>query len=457
MIKKSILVSLVSSSILFGSNLEKSNDNTIIIYNDLALVNNKGKIKVDGNVSDLQIPNISSNLITDSVSINFDDKNLSILEQNYKYDIINFDSILNFNLNKEVQFKTENAILLSNNNGCVIKHKLNEKISNVNCNELSLYDMPNDMISVPSLYWKLYNKNKNESNTNFDLSYLSNGFDWNSNYVANIQDKSIYLNGWVNLTNNSDSNLNDYKLILLAGKPNIVKENVRHMQENMVMSKSMMMDSAAGMEVKEESFAGYHTYKIPFKVDIPKKSTKQISFINKKIDNSNIEYKVDLNYYNNQDKIKFNKFVSFDNKEENGLGIPLPSGKIRFYQKDNENVNYFLGEDKVVDTPIKETLSLKIGQDFDSTLNIKLLEQVHNNNIQLNKVEYTIKNPSKEDKTYIIKQFNPIYNLKKKDIDIDSTCKDICNLKFEDTRYLIYTIKLKKDSEYSFISTLKND
>lgn len=451
--KNIILATLISSSILFGTEIKKIEDKTIIIYNDLALINNKGEVKVDNGISELSIPNISSNLIPDSVSINFNNKNIFIMEQNYKYDILNFDSILKYNLNKSVIYKEQSHDLISINNGCVLKNTLNNLILNVDCNQIQLKNIQDNIISEPNLNWVITNKNK-EMDINFDLNYLTNGFSWNSNYVANIKDNNIYLNAWINITNNSDTSLKDYKLILLAGKPNIIQEE--NVMPRAIMIKSMAMENNIVNEVKENSFSGYHTYKIPFKVDIPKQSIKQIAFINKKIENYNIEYKVELNNYENKEKIKFDKIVNFVNEEKNGLGIPLPSGKIRFYQEDAEKINYFIGENRIEDTPKNEKLSLKIGKDFDSILEVKLLEQVQNDNKQLHKMEYTIKNNSNENKTYVIKQINPIYNIEKKNIDIDTTCKNKCNYIFENTKYIIYNINLDKNSEFNFITNLKN-
>lgn len=449
MLKKSIILSIISSSILLASNIENLDNNSIIIYNNLSLINNNGKIKVDNGVSDLKMNNISSNIITDSVSLDFKDSNIKILEQNYKYDLINFESILSYHIDKEVSFNGTKVTLLSNDNGCVINN--NNVIKKINCDNLEVNELPKGMASLPSLTWKI-NSDKNY-NGNFNLSYLSNGFGWESNYVANIKDNSINLNGWINLKNNSDTNLDNYKLILLSGDVNIIKNNnVRMAEERMVMSK-MAMDSNFSGEVVEESFSGYHTYKIPFNVDIPKKSTKQISFINKKINKFDIEYKVDINYF--QDKFKFDKTIIFENTEVNGLGIPLPKGKIRFYEKDKENINYFIGENKLDNIANKEKISINIGKDFDSTLEIKLLEQFSKNDYQLNKIEYNLKNPSKETKHYIIKQANPIYNSLKKSIDIDSDCNKNCKVNFSDTRYLIYDIILSGDSEYKFTTTIK--
>lgn len=452
--KKTILLSLFSSCLLFGSNIKEIDNNTIIIYNNLALINNKGEIKVDKDKSELSIPNISTNIIKDSVSISFNNKNINILEQNYKYDIFNFYSILKFNLNKEVLFENNPYTLISSKGDCIIHSNIENTVSKVSCDKLTFKNLPNDILFEPSLNWTLYNKSNSNIDTNFELSYLSNGFNWTSNYVANIKDNKILLNGWINLSNNSDTNLNNYSLILLSGKPNVIEEN--QIQPRTFNKANVIMENVYSVGVKEESFSDYHIYKIPFKVNIPKQSSKQISFIDKTIEKFDIEYKIDLHSFNTQEKLKFNKTISFDNDLKNGLGIPLPNGKIRFYEKDKENINYFIGENKIDNTPINENIKLEIGQDFNSILDTKLIEYVHNDKKQLFKIEYTIKNNSNENKTYIIKQFNPISNVEKKNIEINTTCKNNCSYTFENTQYITYKLNIKKGSEFKFTTSLED-
>ena len=52
--------------------------------------------------------------------------------------------------------------------------------------------------------------------------------------------------------------------------------------------------------------------------------------------------------------------LSFENKAENGLGVPLPSGRVRVYQG-----TALLGEDRMANTPKDETVRLGLGEAFD--------------------------------------------------------------------------------------------
>jgi len=57
--------------------------------------------------------------------------------------------------------------------------------------------------------------------------------------------------------------------------------------------------------------------------------------------------------------------LEFTNSKENGLGIPLPKGKIKIYQRDKSGSVQMLGEDQIDHTPKDETIKLKIGNAFD--------------------------------------------------------------------------------------------
>jgi len=58
-------------------------------------------------------------------------------------------------------------------------------------------------------------------------------------------------------------------------------------------------------------------------------------------------------------------FYKFKNEEKAGLGIPLPAGNVRVYQKDSKGGLLFIGEDHIDHTPKDEFVTVKIGNAFD--------------------------------------------------------------------------------------------
>jgi hypothetical protein len=57
----------------------------------------------------------------------------------------------------------------------------------------------------------------------------------------------------------------------------------------------------------------------------------------------------------------------FKNSKENNLGMPLPKGRLRFYQQDDDSSLQFIGENEIDHTPKDETVRVYIGNSFDLT------------------------------------------------------------------------------------------
>ena len=60
-----------------------------------------------------------------------------------------------------------------------------------------------------------------------------------------------------------------------------------------------------------------------------------------------------------------------DNRKTAGLGLPLPAGVVRVYQRDSAGGAQFVGEDRIDHTPRNETLRLRLGNAFDVTADKK--------------------------------------------------------------------------------------
>ena len=53
------------------------------------------------------------------------------------------------------------------------------------------------------------------------------------------------------------------------------------------------------------------------------------------------------------------------NTADNGLGMPLPRGRLRFYQRDDDGQLEFVGENDIDHTPKDETVRVYTGNSFD--------------------------------------------------------------------------------------------
>ena len=57
----------------------------------------------------------------------------------------------------------------------------------------------------------------------------------------------------------------------------------------------------------------------------------------------------------------------FRNSQANKLGVPLPKGRLRFYQQDDDQSLEFIGENEIDHTAKDETIRVYVGNSFDLT------------------------------------------------------------------------------------------
>ena len=71
--------------------------------------------------------------------------------------------------------------------------------------------------------------------------------------------------------------------------------------------------------------------------------------------------------YGTQSNPKVWVMLEFKNSKSNGLGMPLPGGRVRFYRRDEDGQLEFTGENDIDHTPKDETIRLYTGNAFDLT------------------------------------------------------------------------------------------
>lgn len=92
------------------------------------------------------------------------------------------------------------------------------------------------------------------------------------------------------------------------------------------------------------------------------------------------------------------------------MGMPLPKGAMRVYNKDSQGNAQFVGEDHIEHTPKNETVRLKLGEAFDVTAdkkqtNFKTLPRSSKGNSAFESAyEIVLKNAKKERVTVTVQE-----------------------------------------------------
>lgn len=160
--------------------------------------------------------------------------------------------------------------------------------------------------------------------------------------------------GWVSIDNNSGKKYSGAKLKLIAGEVNTVKPN--YYRRSVMMKGAVAMDSMMSVEsntFSEKSFADYHMYTLPRRVNINETSQKQIEFI-PRTDAAKLSkyyvFNINAGGYE-ESSLKATNTIRLLNSELQGLGMPLPKGTVRVFKADSDGSLEFIGEDEIEHTP----------------------------------------------------------------------------------------------------------
>ncbi len=98
--------------------------------------------------------------------------------------------------------------------------------------------------------------------------------------------------------------------------------------------------------------------------------------------------------------------IEFENKKNNGLGIPFPKGIFRMYQRDDSDGSLeFIGEDSVDHSPVDQLISLNVGEAFDVECHHRELSRYKQKGVVTVKKSYVIKNHKSESIQVRVKHF----------------------------------------------------
>jgi hypothetical protein len=398
------------------STVEDQIEVQVAVYNNnIGLIKDTRKIILPSGEGELRFMGVASRIMPVTVhvkSLNYP-KDFSVVEQNYEYDLMNANKLLDKYVGKNIKImiwneyqdrkETVEATLLSNNNGQI--YRINDEIYIGHPGIKVLPEIPEDLIAKPTLTW-LYN-NKTTKEHNLEVSYLTNNISWKADYVVvlNKEDTSADISGWVTLDNKSGATYKNASLKLIAGDVHRVTEELKDNRYMMVQTAR-----AAAPQFEEKAFFEYHIYDLQRKTTIKDNQTKQISLLEATGTKIQKELLVEgsqgiftRHYRSHNPKQPVTVYIKFVNTEDNHLGIPIPKGIMRLYKMDSEGGLLFIGEDRVEHTPVDEEISLKIGEAFDV-----VAERIQTDYKQIttglheSEWEITLKNHKKENVTVSI-------------------------------------------------------
>ena len=363
----------------------------VTVYNsNLGLVKETRPFTLKSGVNEVKVEDVAAQI--DATSVHFKSLTapaaVTVLEQDFRYDLASPDTILNRYLGREIELErvtgrdgdkkeTIKGVLLSNSGGRVIQS--GGKILINPAGSPVLAELPEGLLTKPTLVWKLASKQAGKHEG--EISYLTGGLSWNADYilVADKDDAKADLTAWVTVANNSGATYKDAKLKLIAG--DVHRAPSPGMRGRAFGGAKMAMASEMDGGMVEKTFFEYHMYTLQRPTTLAENSSKQVEMASaadiplKKIyiyDGAQgvqwLHYG-DSGYWDPSYGMSSGKKISvhfeISNKKADGLGIPLPKGRVRVYKQDDDGSLQLAGEDAIDHTPKDEKVRVKMGESFD--------------------------------------------------------------------------------------------
>jgi len=355
----------------------KQRDLSMSIYNDnLALVRDRRQFSIKSGISELRFTDVAATTEPTSVRLRpLGKRSIEILSQDFRYDLATADRLLERYLNREIEMISTNdqikhGTLLSYDATSIVLRETPGTVLVMNraeIRQIALREPAEGLITRPSLVWRI---RSNGSGTEpLEVSYLANSISWRADYVATLEPnlKSLDLQGWASIENHSGTAFENTKLDLVAGSIHRASSPPMPMMDR----GGVAAQAKGGFEqFQERSFSEYHVYELPQRVTLGKDEVKQLGLLEAKSVRSTPRYVYDAQ----RDAQHVVSTVQFANSGGD-LGVPIPQGLVRLYQKDKDNTLRLVGEDQVAHTAVRDTVRLTIGTAFDVTAERRRTDQ----------------------------------------------------------------------------------
>ncbi len=365
--------------------LADQTDLALTVYNsNLSLVRDVRQLTLPSGESLLRFMDIAASINPATVHFRSltEPAKLDVLEQNYEYDLLDPNKLLQKFVGREVtlvrpklasgttEYEEVKATLLSLNGAPVWKIG-NDIVTGISYESIRFPELPENLYERPTLLWMLQNTGVRRHKV--EASYLASNLSWSADYVLNVakDESSGDLDGWVTLVNRSGAAFKNASLQLVAG--DIHRVVAQYGMDELKSMQAVARAANAPASFAQESFSEYHLYSLNRRTTILDQESKQIGLLNAShfplhkvyVVNGQAYYYRAMAQPGAPVKDPVQVFYKFKNEEKSGLGMPLPAGTIRVYQQDSRGGSLFAGEDRIDHTPKDEEIGLHIGNAFD--------------------------------------------------------------------------------------------
>jgi hypothetical protein len=394
---------------------------SLTVYNqNFGVVKEVRTLALDAKTATIQFRDVAKRI--DPTSVHFksltDPAGTVVLEQNYEFDLVSADKLLDKYIDKKIAVVTKqgqkyDGTLLSFDAQQLVLQGAKELYMVQrpdNVQNIEFGTLPEGLLTRPTLVWKVATEKPGKHLA--QVTYQTTGLSWRADYSAVISadDKAMDLSGWVTLTNQCGAGFKDAHVKLIAGDVRRIQPPAPRRLDAVAMN-GMQLGGGRGGGFEEKTFFEYHMYTLGRTTTVNENQVKQVELL------TAADVPVLKRYvfepggrywhkrYGQGDFYKINVYVEFKNSKEQKLGMPLPKGKMRVYKKDPADGSLeFVGEDEIDHTPKDEELKLYVGDAFDIVGEKKVMDHKQGERWSEDSVKIELRNHKEEDITVRIRE-----------------------------------------------------
>lgn len=369
-----------------------------------ALVSETRRVMLPAGESELRFEGVTSGIVPQSAIVT--GLGEAVLEKNRDARLLSPGALLDAHLGERLllrrtsratgQVREEEAIVRATADGVVLQTEQGfEALRCTGLNEtLIARSVPQGLSAKPTLSVRVRSPQATERDVT--LSYISNNFDWQADYVAELSDdgKRLSLFAWMTVANGDDTGLVDAQTQAVAGKLNreyvwVSRGEAKPIALNcwpagttsdqisadefgdaIVVTGQRALAAAApppppapaaerGGEViaREERLGDVRLYRVPISVTVAARSQKQVAMIRQP--SVQVESLLRLRPPTGDFRSTLPRLLVSRNEKAKGLGLPLPAGKLALFGR-KEGRRILIGEGRIDDHTIGEKVDIQV-------------------------------------------------------------------------------------------------
>ena len=341
---------------------------SVTIYTrDLGFVRDVRTLEVRDSRDTVRIAGVPERVDFTSVRLAPADASARVTRLAYRYDVATGDALIQNAKGRRVRVtsrgdRATEGILVGTDGGFLVVRGDDGTLTAITRESLEtvrLSDPPASIAVRPSIEAAIEGAHRGRLEA--ELSYLTGGLSWSAEHtVVRRGEGSATWSTNVTIDNQTGVAFDNAMVKLVAGEPRRATPPPMPMATFRNQMKEEMMAADGSAAMSQESFADYHLYTLTQPAVLRDREAQSLVMHAPRDVRATPRY-----FYRGGDPRGVTTQLEVKNDAASGLGLPLPAGRVRFYEADPSGAVQFTGEAIIGHTAEDEKLSMDIGSAFD--------------------------------------------------------------------------------------------